>query len=353
MTVRAHGRTGRIHEDTPPRLARAHGFHPRPRLHGHVGLLRRTRRRGIARHDPPRPRPRRDLSRHRRRLWPGPQRGAGRPRRAGAVGLGGGGHQIRQRPQPRRQLQGRRRAPRLCAPGLRGEPQALGPRGHRPLLPAPRRPHDRHRGDGRRHGGPRQGRQGQVPRPVGGRARHHPARPRGPPDHGAADRIFALDPRPRRRDPGRPARARHRLRALQPARPRFPHRPVPLRRRHRRRRLPPHHAALPGREPRRQPRPRRRHRGARARQGLHHRPGGARLGAGAGRRHRPHPRYQAAQLSRAEPRRPRRRADRGRPRPARPRAAARRRGRHPLSPRPRCRPSIADAVALPHQRTPR
>lgn len=46
-------------------------------------------------------------------------------------------------------------------------------------------------------------------------------------DRGAADRIFAVEPRSRGRDPRHDARARHRLRAVQPARPRFPDRRDP------------------------------------------------------------------------------------------------------------------------------
>ncbi len=48
---------------------------------------------------------------------------------------------------------------------------------------------------------------------------------------GAADRVLAVEPRPRGRDPADRARAGHRLRRLQPARPRLPYRPVPFARR--------------------------------------------------------------------------------------------------------------------------
>jgi aryl-alcohol dehydrogenase-like predicted oxidoreductase len=50
----------------------------------------------------------------------------------------------------------------------------------------------------------------------------------GAPDHGVADRIFALDPRPGGRDPAHPARAEHRSGTLQPARPRLSDRRVCL-----------------------------------------------------------------------------------------------------------------------------
>ena len=69
--------------------------------------------------------------------------------------------------------------------------------------------------------------QGPLPRALRGGAGDDPARARGPPDHRAADRVLALEPRPRGRDPADRPRARHRLRRLQPARPRLPHRPLP------------------------------------------------------------------------------------------------------------------------------
>ena len=62
--------------------------------------------------------------------------------------------------------------------------------------------------------------------------------------------------------------------------------------------------ALPGRRPRRQPRPRRADPRAGGRQGLHARPAGARVGAGAGRRRRPDPRHQAGEVPRGERRVP-------------------------------------------------
>ena len=66
--------------------------------------------------------------------------------------------------------------------------------------------------------------QGPLPRPVRGGAGDHPAGARGAPDRGAADGVFALDPRPGGRAPGADRGARHRLRRLQPARPRLPDR---------------------------------------------------------------------------------------------------------------------------------
>ena len=76
----------------------------------------------------------------------------------------------------------------------RGLPEAAGDRPHRPLLPAPGRPEHSDRGHCRRAG--RAGRRGQGPahRPVRGRTRDDPPRPRRAPDRRAADRVLALDP---------------------------------------------------------------------------------------------------------------------------------------------------------------
>ena len=72
--------------------------------------------------------------------------------------------------------------------------------------------------------GARRGRQGPPPRPVRGLRGHHPQGARRAPDHRAADRVLALHPRPRGRDPPDDPRARHRPGALLPARPRPAHR---------------------------------------------------------------------------------------------------------------------------------
>ena len=66
--------------------------------------------------------------------------------------------------------------------------------------------------------------QGALPRPLRGGAGDDPPRARRAPDHGAADRVLALDARSRGRGPADRARARHRLRRVQPARPRLPDR---------------------------------------------------------------------------------------------------------------------------------
>ena len=100
----------------------------------------------------------------------------------------------------------------------------LARRPHRPLLPAPRRPRRPDRGDRRRDGRARRGRQGPLPRTLRGLAGDDPPRARGAPDHGAADRVLALDARLEAGDPADDPRARHRPRRLQPARPRLPDR---------------------------------------------------------------------------------------------------------------------------------
>ena len=124
----------------------------------------------------------------------------------------------RRRPRPRRQQPGQHPHRR------RGLAAAAGHRPHRPLLPAPGRPEHAHRGH--RRGAGRTGRRGQDPphRPVRGLGRHHPPRPRRPPDHRAAVGVLAVDPRPGARGAAAAARARHRVRALLAAGPRVPHR---------------------------------------------------------------------------------------------------------------------------------
>ena len=84
-----------------------HRVRPRPRLHGHVRVLRPDRRSRGHRHHPSRPRSRRHAARHRGRLRavhqrdPGRQGGQGPPRRRRRR------HQVRHRPRP-----GNARAPR-------------------------------------------------------------------------------------------------------------------------------------------------------------------------------------------------------------------------------------------------
>ena len=126
--------------------------------------------------------------------------------------------------------------------------QRLGVDVDRPLLPAPRGSGDADRGHRGRDGRPRQERQGAPPRPVRSRARDDPARARRASHRSAADRVFALEPRPRDGAARHVPRARHRVRRLQPARPRVPDRTVPNDRRPGGRRLAAEQSALPGRE---------------------------------------------------------------------------------------------------------
>ena len=86
-----------------------------------------------------------------------------------------------------------------------------------------------------------------------GGAGDDPPRPRGPPDQRAADRVLAVDARPRGRVLPTLPRARHRLRRLQPARPRLPDRAVRSPDDFGDGRLPPHQPALPGRQLRAEP----------------------------------------------------------------------------------------------------
>ena len=111
------------------------------------------------------------------------------------------------------------------ARGLRRVAAAPRRRPHRPLLPAPRRPRDADRGDRRRDG--RAGRAGKV-RYLGlseAAPDDDPPRARRAPDHRAADRVLAVDRDAGGRDPADACRELgHRLRRLQPARPRLPDR---------------------------------------------------------------------------------------------------------------------------------
>ncbi len=196
----------------------------------------------------------------------------------------------------------RRGLRRLAAAARRGPP--------RPLLPAPRRQDRPDRGDRRRDEGAGRGRQGPPPRPVRGRGRHDPPGARRAPDHRAADRVLAVHPRPRGRDPADDPRARasawcptrRSAAASSPA-------PSPRSRSSRPTRGPP--AGSPGsqgealdanlalvdkvKELAARPR-------------LHARPARPRLGPGPGRRRRSDPGHQAGHLPRGEPRRHRRRS---------------------------------------------
>ena len=213
------------------------------------------------------------------------QRGAGRPGDRRAARRGRARHQVRHRARPQRpQLRAASTAgPSTCRSACEGSLQRLGVDDHRPLLPAPRRPRDADRGDRRRHG--RAGQQGKVR--YLGLSEAAPATirraARRPPDHRAADRVLALEPRPRGRDPADLPRAGHRLRRLQPARPRLPHRPDQALRGPRARRLPPPLTrASRARTSRRTSTGRRASKRSPRRRAAP-RPAGAGLGAGAGR----------------------------------------------------------------------
>ena len=224
-----------------PRTQRASVLGPRPRLHGHVRLLRRPRRRRVDRHHPSRPRPGRHFPRHRRHVRPvhatrswsagrsraGATRSCWPPSSASCATADGS-------------LRGVNGRPEYVRAAVRGQPAA--PR-RRPIdLYYQHRvdPDDADRGHRRRHG--RAGAAGQGPlssacprpRPTRSAAPHavHPI--------AALQTEYSLWSRDPEDEilPTVP-RAGHRLRRLQPARPRLPHRPDQALRRPRRRRLPP------------------------------------------------------------------------------------------------------------------
>ena len=154
-------------------------FGDRARLHVAVGGLRQERRRSGGRADPAGDRARRRSFRQLGHVWLGPERGIARPRVEGPAGRRRDRDQIRPDPAAGRR-QRRRRQPRLCRAGLRGEPEAARGRGDRPLLPAPGRPGGAGRGDGGGDGAAGRAGQGAVSRAVRGAARAHPPRPRDP-----------------------------------------------------------------------------------------------------------------------------------------------------------------------------
>ena len=208
----------------PARARSASGtqrLRPRSRLHGDVGFLLRPRRRRIDRHDPPRARSRNRLPRHGRHVRAVHQRAAGGPRHQGAA-------------------RGGRRSPPSSATSAAEDGSYLGVNGRPEYV---RRACDgslqrlgidyidlyyQHRVD----------RTVPIEETVGamaelvraGKVRYlglseaspptiRRARARAP-DRRAPDRVLAVDPRPRGRGPAHLPRARHRLRGLQPARPR-------------------------------------------------------------------------------------------------------------------------------------
>ena len=186
------------------RTGRTRGLRHRPRLHGHVGLLRRSRRRRGAAHDRARARARLQLPGHLGHVRAAHERAARRSRDHRPPRRGVPGDQVRHQDRAERPAATRSRstaAPSTCARPARRSLRAPRRRAHRPLLPAPRRPEHADRGDGRRDGRARRGRQGAPPRALGGQRRDDPPRPRGAPDHRGAERVLAVDARRRGRDP--------------------------------------------------------------------------------------------------------------------------------------------------------
>src|SRR5437870_2282922 len=319
------------HPTTTARAPRSHRLRHRPRLHGDVGVLRRARRPRVDRDHPPRARPRRRLPRHRRHVWPLHQRGARRARYPRRARPGRRRHQVRHRARRRPAGARHQRAAGVRARRMRRELEAPRRRDDRPLLPAPGGPEHPDRGHRGCDGRPRARGQGALARPLRGGARDAPPRLRGAPDHRGADRVLALEPRPGGPSPRHLSRARDRLRRLQPARARLPDRADQALRGLRARRLPPPLAPLPGRELPEESRPRAPPRSARGAQGLQALAARARLGARAGRGHRPHPGDQAADVPRGERGRARGHAHAPGPGGDRHGHAARRRRRAPLS----------------------
>ena len=166
----------------------------------------------------------------------------------------------------------------------------------------------------------------RLPRAVGGERRHDPAGARGPPDHRAAERVVAVDARPRGRRAAAVPRARasascpsaRSAAASSPGSSKSPDdfADDDFRRNHPRFQGENFDTNLELVERGRRDRPRR--------SGVHRRAARARLGARPGRRRRTDPGHEAARVPRGERRRGRRRADGRRPRRAR-RDRARRR----------------------------
>ena len=94
--------------------------------------------------------------------------------------------------------------PEYVRRGLRRVAASTRRRRDRPLLSAPRRSHRPDRGDLGRHEGPGRGRQGPPPRDLRGLVGDDRARPRGPSGQRPAERVLALEARPRGRGPRRP-----------------------------------------------------------------------------------------------------------------------------------------------------
>ena len=117
-------------------------------------------------------------------------------------------------------------------------------------------------------------------RPLRSRRRRHPPCPRRPTGHRSAERILPLVARAGSRDPADTARARHRLRTVQPARQGLPHRSDQQHHLVQRRRRAQHPATVHRGGAGCQPGPRRPAVGHRRPQAGHQRPGRVGLAAG-------------------------------------------------------------------------
>ena len=186
----------------------------------------------VDRDDPSRARSRHQFPRHGGHLRPVHERAAGRPGHPRPPRRGRARDEVRQRAQRGRHVPRRQRPTRIRASGLRRVAAAARRRHHRPLLPAPRRPEDADRGDRRRDGGAGDGRQGALPRPVGSRRPQTIRRAHAVHPIAALQTEYSLWSRdPEDGAPRDVPRAGHRVRRLQPARPRLPDRAVQVARR--------------------------------------------------------------------------------------------------------------------------
>ena len=170
-------------------------------LHGDVGVLRQRRRGRGERGDRPRARPRRRLPRHRRHVRPVHQRGAGRRGDRRPPRRGRAGDQVRQRPRPRTASGSASAAtPSTCARPARTRCAGSASSGSTSTTSTGSTPRCRsRRRSGRWPSSSPPAR--SPPRPLRGGAGDDPPRPRDPPDRRPADRVLALEPRPRGRDP--------------------------------------------------------------------------------------------------------------------------------------------------------
>ena len=217
--------------DAPEATARRpHRLHHGPRLHGDERVLRLGGRAAGHRHHPPRPRPRRHLPRHRRHVRPLHQRAARRQGHRRAPRRGPAGDQVRQRAPARRQRASASTArPEYVRAACDASLQRLGV-DHIDL-------YYQHRVD---KTVPIEETVGAMAELVeAGKVRHlglseasaaNIRKAHGDaPDHRAADRVLAVHPRPRGRDPPDVPRARHRPGPLLPAGSRPPDRRDPAR----------------------------------------------------------------------------------------------------------------------------